>query len=97
MKCQAIIEAFNECGVQRYGPQRITIPVSRACKFNAKSKLGSLRLCDRHLKLAVEGMIDSDGTVASKLDIRIARDHPKKYPNGLYRWASSLTVEALGC
>jgi hypothetical protein len=46
-----------------------------------------LLFCQTHARMALEGLIDPSGHVASRADIQTVRRYPEKFPTGLHRWA----------
>ncbi len=93
-RCAAIIEDY-ERGT-RNNLSRVTVtPASRSCSRGATCAIGKLHLCTQHGKLAVDGLVDEDGQVAPRGDLRAVRDNPRHFPNGLYSWARGLVLEKL--
>lgn len=94
MSCAAIIEDYANSS--RYNLSRvIATPVERACTRAATCKLGPLHLCTQHGKLAREGLVDKDGRVAPRGDLRTVRANPRRFPRGLYNWARTLPLEPI--
>lgn len=94
MRCAAIIEDYAN-GTRNNLVRVIVTPKSRACSHAATYKLGHLRLCAQHGKLAAEGLVDDDGHVAPRGDLRAVRDNPQHFPDGLYPWSKGLTLEKI--
>jgi hypothetical protein len=93
-KCQATVEDF-ENGT-RYNLARVFItPVAKPCSRNAKLQVGEFCFCAQHAKLALGGLIDDDGSVATRNALRDVRKYPKKFPDGIYTWARSLTAKEI--
>jgi len=96
VKCQATIEDY--ANGSHYNLSRpFTAPEHRQCSRYARSKVGTLCLCALHTKLALEGLVDESGQVATRsaiADVRRNRN-PHKFVNGLYSWARNLKVENL--
>jgi hypothetical protein len=94
IKCQATVEDF-ENGT-RYNLARVfTIPVAKPCSRNAKLQVGKFCFCAQHAKFALEGLIDDDGSVATRNALRDVRKYPKKFLNGIYTWARDLTAKEI--
>lgn len=97
MKCQASVERItghaNLAGFRRGA--RMVLTTYGPCTRVAVAKLGKLCLCTQHVKLAREGLVDDDGTVADRAALRDVRRYPGKFPNGLHRWAKDLEPEHL--
>ena len=94
MSCAAIIEDYAN-GTSYNLSRVIAAPASRACARAARCKLGHLQLCAQHGRLAQEGLVDHDGHVAPRGDLRAVRDNPRRFPHGLYAWARGLTLEKI--
>lgn len=94
MSCAAIIEDYAN-GTRNNLVRVIVTPKSRVCSREATCRLGHLRLCWQHGKLAKEGLVDDDGRVAPRGDLRAVRDNPRHYPDGLYQWARHFVLEKL--
>jgi hypothetical protein len=94
IKCQAVIEDF-ENGTHYNLSRSFTVPEHRPCRRNARSKIGTLCFCTLHTRLALEGLIDDDGQVASRSVIQDVRKYPKKFTNGIYSWARGLKAEEI--
>lgn len=94
VKCQATIEDFAN-GTHYNLSRSFTTPEHRQCSRYAKSKVGKLCLCALHAKLALEGLVDEDGTVATRSVLADVRKYPKKFPQGVYHWARNLKAEEL--
>lgn len=92
--CQATVEDF-ENGTHYNLTRSFTVPEHRSCKRNAKVKLGSLCLCTLHAKLAKDGLVEEDGTVASRSVIADVRRYPTKFAGGIYKWAKDLMPEEI--
>jgi len=93
-KCQATVEDF-ENGT-RYNLARVFItPVAKPCSRNAKFQVGAFCFCTQHAKLALEGLIDDDGSVATRNALRDVRKYPKKFIGGIYNWARGLTAKEI--
>ena len=94
MSCAATIEDYAN-GTSYNLSRVIAAPASRACSRAASCKRGHLHLCAQHGKLAAEGLVDADGHVAPRGDLRAVRDNPRRFPQGLYAWARDLTLEKI--
>jgi hypothetical protein len=93
-RCNAIIEDYAN-GTRNNLSRVIVVPKSRCCTHRATCSLGKLYLCTQHSKLAKEGLVNEDGQVAPRGDLRAVRDNPQRFPNGLYPWAKGLVLERL--
>jgi hypothetical protein len=94
VQCQAEIKDY--ANGNRFNLSRVVvIPDLRKCSRKAVQRLGKFCFCKKHTELALEGLIDDDGSVADPTSIRTARKYPKKYPSGLYSWTKSLIPEPL--
>lgn len=94
LKCQAVVEDY-ENGTHYNLSRSFTTPDHRPCSRYARSKVGKLCLCALHTKLALEGLIDESGQVATRSVLHDVRKYPKKFPNGVYCWARNLKAEEL--
>lgn len=83
--CEALVPDPNNV-LYRASMQRITAYGTKVCSKKSVETVGHLSLCKVHARLAREGLVDKDGTVAAPADIRNVRKYPKQFPNGLYRW-----------
>jgi len=93
-KCQATVEDYVHG--TRYNLSRpFTSPKHKQCSRYARLKVGKLCLCALHTKLALEGLVDDDGTVATRGALADVRKYPKKFPEGIYSWARGLKAEEL--
>jgi hypothetical protein len=92
VKCQAQVERVtghaNVAGYRRGA--RMVLTETGSCTREAVASVGALCLCTQHVKLALDGLIDSDGAVASRGELRDVRRYPDKFPRGLYSWAHGL-------
>jgi hypothetical protein len=95
MSCEAIIEDF-ENGTSFNLRQRFIVPKRRHCTRRATARVGHRCFCTKHAQLAVEGLIQEDGEVATRSVISAVRRFPKKFPGGLYSWAKGLTAQPIG-
>lgn len=94
-QCQATIQDFND-GATRYNLVRVmVVPDVRRCNRKATSRVGHLCLCTQHMKLAKDGLIDESGEVEDRSVIRDVRKYPKKFPDGMHRWAKNIHPELL--
>lgn len=92
MKCQASVERITgRANLRRV----ITTTEYGPCTRNAVASVGKLCLCLVHTRLAIEGLIDADGTVADRGSLRDVRKYPDKFQGGLHRWAQGLEPVAL--
>lgn len=71
------------------------MPKHQQCSRYAKSKVGKLCLCALHTKLALEGLVEEDGTVATRSALADVRRYPHKFADGLYSWAKGLKAEEI--
>jgi hypothetical protein len=94
VKCQAVIEDY-ENGTHYNLSRSFTAPDHRQCRRNARSKVGTFCFCAMHAKLALDGLIDEGGQVATRSVIADVRKYPKKFPQGVYHWARNLTAEEI--
>ena len=94
MSCTAIIEDYVN-GTTNNLSRMIVTPKARQCTRTATCKLGHLHLCTQHGKLAKEGLVDKDGSVAPRGDLRAVRDNPRRFRQGLYSWARAMPLEKL--
>lgn len=88
-QCQALCEDYERPAYSA-SMQRIVVPGVKACSKGAKVQIGHLKLCEVHARMAREGFIDEDGTVAPK-DIR--NDHrrfPEKFKDLWFNWTEKL-------
>lgn len=93
-KCQATVEDY--VNGTRYNLSRsLTVPDTRQCSRYAKFTLGKLCLCALHTKLALEGLVDADGEVATRSSLQDVRRYPKKFADGLFSWARGLKAEEI--
>ena len=83
--CDAIIPDPNNV-LYRASMQRITSLGKKNCSRKSIETVGHLSLCKVHARLAREGLVARDGTVAESADIQIVRRYPQKYPHGLFKW-----------
>lgn len=89
--CSAIVESDrHEDGAKHYSRQRVIVYGHKRCSRKGVGHIGHLDFCTTHARLAREGLIDENGQVASKSEIRDVRNYPTKFPGGLYRWARDL-------
>lgn len=93
-QCQAIVEDYENGTRYNISPP-CTVPKAKQCSRKARAKLGKLCLCNLHTKLAQEGLVDEDGEVATRSVLRDVRKYPKKFPQGIYRWAKDLIPEEI--
>lgn len=93
-KCQATVEDY--VNGTRYNLSRsLTVPDTRQCSRYAKFTLGKLCLCALHTKLALEGLVEENGTVATRSALADVRRYPDKFVGGLYNWAKGLKPEEI--
>ncbi len=93
-KCQATVEDYVN-GSSYNLARPFTVPKHKQCSRYARSKLGTLCLCALHTKLALEGLVDEDGNVATRSALADVRRYPKKFADGLYSWARDLKPEEI--
>lgn len=94
MICQATINDYENG--QRFNLARVfVVPKQRSCKRQATHRIGSLCLCLQHKQLALDGLIDEAGNMASRSVIRDVRRYPKKFPGGIFTWARGLTASEI--
>jgi len=94
MKCQAIIEDFENLAY--YAPaQRIRAAGSKPCSRAAKYRVGKLCFCKSHAQLALDGLVDEQGEVASTAIRRDVRAHPERHKGGFFSWARGLPLVKL--
>jgi hypothetical protein len=94
VKCQATIEDYAN-GTSYNLSRSFTMPKNRQCSRYARSKVGNLCLCALHTKLTLEGLVDDDGTVATRGALADVRRYPHKFVGGLYSWARDLKAEEI--
>jgi hypothetical protein len=94
IKCQAIVEDYAN-GRRNNLVRVIVTPKDKPCSRIARIKLGNFCFCALHAKLAQDGLINHDGHVAPRGDLRDVRRYPNKFPNGLYDWARCLTPKEI--
>lgn len=92
--CQATVEDYAN-GTHYNIARPFTIPKDKPCSRAAKFKLGTLCLCALHTKLAQDGLVEDDGTVATRSVRADVRRYPTKFIGGIYRWAKDLTPEEI--
>jgi hypothetical protein len=92
--CAATVEDYAN-GTHYNLSRPFTAPEIRPCSRAAKFKLGTLCLCATHTKLAQDGLVEDDGTVATRSVRADVRKYPKKFPSGVYKWAKNLTPEEI--
>lgn len=71
--------------------RRVASYDSKPCSRKSKARLGGLKLCTVHLRMAQEGLMEEDGTTLCKADRQVIADKPALRR----RWADSLTPESL--
>lgn len=95
VQCNAVVEDYKN-GATGYNLRRyITVPDVRRCQRNAVNRLGKLCFCAQHTKLALEGLVDDDGVVATRSALADVRRYPQKFVGGLYSWAENLKPEEI--
>lgn len=92
--CQAIVEDYAN-GTSYNLARSFTVPKIKPCSRAAKFKLGSLNLCALHTKLAKDGLVEADGTVAARSVRADVRRYPKKFVDGIYKWAKDLKPQKI--
>jgi hypothetical protein len=92
--CQATVEDY-ENGTHYNIARPFTVPKIKLCSRAAKFKLGTLCLCALHTKLAQDGLVEDNGTVATRSVRADVRRYPKKFVGGIYSWARDLTPEEI--
>jgi hypothetical protein len=93
-RCQATVEDYVN-GTSYNLSRSFTVPKNRQCSRYARSKVGTLCLCALHTKLTLEGLVDDDGTVATRGALADVRRYPAKFVGGLYSWARNLKAEEI--
>lgn len=93
-KCQATVEDYAN-GTRYNLARSCTVPENRQCSRYAKSKVGNLCLCALHTKLTLAGLVEEDGTVATRSALADVRRYPHKFVGGLYSWAKDLKPEEI--
>lgn len=94
MNCEATVEDYAN-GTTNNLRHVIVTPKSRPCSRAATCRLGTLHFCGQHAKLAKEGLVDEQGRVAPRGDLRAVRDNPRRFSRGLYQWARGLPLEQI--
>jgi hypothetical protein len=88
-RCEAIIEDFVNGKSYSGLRQPTTVPLHRECRFEAKKKLGRLRLCSRHVAMALDGFLAPTGEVTPRTD---RANYQRGFvPGRPERWAQGLT------
>lgn len=83
-KCAAIVESDrHEDGARHFSMQRVIIYGSRRCSRKATDQVVHLACCTTHARMAREGLVAEDGTVADKGSLRDVRKFPEKFKGGL--------------
>jgi len=93
-KCQATVEDYKN-GTSYNLARAFTVPKHRQCSRYATSKVGTLCLCALHTRLALEGLVEENGDVATRSAIADVRRYPNKFVGGLYSWARDLKPEEI--
>jgi len=93
-KCQAQIENYRD-GTSYNLARAFTVPKHQQCSRYATSKVGKFCFCALHTKLALEGLVDEGGAVATRSALADVRRYPEKFRDGLYSWARNLKPEEI--
>lgn len=83
--CQAIVEDFDRPAY--HAPmQRMTLAGEKQCAKRPKTNVGGLDLCTVHARLARQGFVNKDGTVAMKSVREDYAKYPSKLKTPFFTW-----------